>query len=139
MLFLIIRIKYRMMKKIIVLITLTMSLLSIAQEATQKTVGEFSELKVYDLINVELVKSDQNKVVITGHNSKRVVIVNKNGLTDITNLYAIGEVTYTGLHGANRLASNSLLECLVFAHAAKLGSLEYNLAHNERAWPDVSC
>lgn len=67
------------MKKIIVLITLTMSLLSIAQEATQKTVGEFSELKVYDLINVELVKSDQNKVVITGHNSKRVVIVNKNG------------------------------------------------------------
>jgi L-aspartate oxidase len=46
------------------------------------------------------------------------VKIDENGLTTIKNLYAIGETACSGVHGANRLASNSLLECLVYASRA---------------------
>jgi hypothetical protein len=67
------------MKRLIILLTITLSSSLFAQDAIQKTIGEFSELKVYDLIQIELVKSDENKVIITGTNNSDVLINNKNG------------------------------------------------------------
>jgi L-aspartate oxidase len=70
------------------------------------------------------ISRDQIPVVPSAHYSCGGIKVDENGLTSIQNLYASGECASTGLHGANRLASNSLLESVVFSHRSAMQSIE---------------
>jgi len=67
------------MKKIILIFAIISTTVLNAQQPIEKSIGEFTELKVYDLIEVDLIHSDVNKVIISGKNTEDVVVVNNNG------------------------------------------------------------
>ena len=71
------------MKKYLVLLFVWFSHLAIAQFDIEKNIGDFHEIKVYDLIEVTLIKSDQNKIRIKGLNAQDIVLVSKGGVLKI--------------------------------------------------------
>jgi L-aspartate oxidase len=84
------------------------------------------------------ITKDMIPVVPAAHYSCGGIKVDEWGQTSIRNLYAVGECSSTGLHGANRLASNSLLEALVFAHRAFVQIAEKMEAMQNAETRDIS-
>jgi L-aspartate oxidase len=76
------------------------------------------------------ITTDPIPVAPTAHYSCGGIVTCDQGLSDVPGLYAAGEVAYTGLHGANRLASNSLLECIVVGHKIAKHLPRYLTDHN---------
>jgi hypothetical protein len=111
------------MKKFTYIFALLITATLFAQNPKDKSVGDFNEVKVYDLIEVNLVKSDENRVVITGDDVEDVEVFNKDGKLKIRMAFDRtfdGQRTFVAVHytdldiidgnEGSRITSNELIE-----------------------------
>jgi L-aspartate oxidase len=83
------------------------------------------------------ITHDPIPVVPAAHYMCGGIVADECARTSISHLYAVGECACTGLHGANRLASNSLLEAMVFAHQAVVHGISQLVSWRNQAWPVI--
>jgi L-aspartate oxidase len=110
--------------------------LDLTYKNSQEIIDHFPNIYVTCLKNNIDITKELIPVVPAAHYACGGIVVDLNGKTSLTGLYASGEVTMTGVHGANRLASNSLLEALVYAYRCA-NSIKDFLTRTEFSIPEL--
>lgn len=110
--------------------------LDLTYKNSQEIIDHFPNIYQTCLRNNIDITKEFIPVVPAAHYACGGIVVDLNGRTSLTGLYASGEVTMTGVHGANRLASNSLLEALVYAYRCSISIKDF-LTSSEFSIPEL--